>query len=145
MQAEENAAEKTEAEADILRKELEENDARVTRGASLEPSKENTQTFDDETLKDSAPFERTVGKRKPVQVSPFDSTSATQEKESTKWSRLSRALNHPRNGLARYVRYWAAGGIVRCPPPSPPPPRACMPVLGPRLTLGRLHHSANFG
>ena len=56
MQAEEKAAEKTEAVADILRKKLKENDERVTRGASLEPSNENTRTFDDETLKDSVPF-----------------------------------------------------------------------------------------
>ena len=52
------------------------NDARVTRGASLEPVKENTVRFFNETRKDSAAFFKT---KKPVHISPFDSSSATHE------------------------------------------------------------------
>merc|ERR1712070_134663 len=112
--AEEKAAEEAAGEAaaktEELRKDLEENDARVTRGASIEPIKENTSTFDDPSLTTSVPFYK---KKQWQQISPFDSTSTAQDARSTPRSRLSRALNHARNGLTQYVRYWAVGSFVR--------------------------------
>merc|ERR1711959_708860 len=91
--------------------QFESNESKVSEGAGIETSSENKLTFDDPNLKDSPAF-RT--KKKHKQVSPWDaSTPTTSSKTSTHRTRVHRALQHAKNGLIRFVRYWTFGSLMR--------------------------------